>query len=122
MTDVGVATTCLNCSAELHGPYCATCGQRVPHRDLALREFLHETMEELSHWDGKVPRTLKALFLQPGRLTVDFLAGRRARWLAPLRVYLICSVAFFVSKPIVEAVTHRSAREVARISFGNRNG
>lgn len=109
---------CLNCGAEMRGAYCASCGQKAPHTDLTLREFLHETTEELSHLDGKVPRTLKTLLTKPGLLTVDFLAGRRARWLPPLRVYLICSLAFFVSKPIVEAVTHRSTREVARISLG----
>jgi hypothetical protein len=71
------------------------------------------------NWDGKIPNTLKALFFKPGQLTVDFLAGRRARWLSPLRVYLICSIAFFVSKPVIEASTHRSLREIAGIGVTN---
>jgi hypothetical protein len=113
---------CLNCGAPLTGTYCSSCGQKRPHTELSLRELLHEATEELIHWEGKVPSTLKALFLRPGLLTRDFLAGRRARWLSPLRVYLISSLAFFVSGPLVEGITHRSAREVAKVTITNPNG
>lgn len=110
-------TTCLNCGAQLTGPYCASCGQKQPHGDLTLREFLHEMTAELVHWEGKVPATLKALFVRPGLLTQEFLGGRRARWLPPLRVYLICSIAFFVSGPLIESVTHRSLRQTAKVTI-----
>jgi hypothetical protein len=113
---------CLNCGSPLTGEFCSTCGQKVPHRDVTLREFLHDSTEQLVNWDGKIPQTLKTLFLEPGRLTVDFLEGRRARWLMPLRVYLICSLAYFVGKPLVEAITHRSAREMAQVSITNEDG
>ena len=85
--------------------------------DLTVREFLHETTHELTNWDGKVPSTLLTLFLRPGRLTLDFLEGRRARWLSPLRVYLICSLAFFAGKPVIEAIAPRVPREMARVSL-----
>ena len=106
--------TCLNCGAALSGRFCSSCGQNVPRPDPTLSEFIHDTTEELAHWDGKIPTTLTALFLKPGRLTRDFLQGRRARWLPPLRLYLICSIAYFVSVPMVETLTHRQARAVVR--------
>ena len=113
---------CLNCGEALAGPYCSRCGQKVPTQDLKLRDFLHETTHELTDWDGKVPRTLKALLLRPGLLTADYLGGRRARWLPPLRLYLWCSVIFFLSGPAVEAITHRSIREGAKITIKNDDG
>jgi len=113
---------CLNCGAPMVGPYCASCGQKQPHPDLTLGELVHEATEELTHWDGKVPATLKTLFLKPGQLTTDFLAGRRARWLSPLRLYLICSVVFFLSGPLVEAITHREMRELAKVTVKNKDG
>lgn len=118
-TDV---SSCLNCGRALVGPYCAHCGQKTPHPDLTLREFLHETTHELTHWEGKIPRTLKTLYREPGRLTIDFLSGRRARWLPPLRLYLICSLAYFLSGPLIESITHRSEKEVARITTTNDDG
>jgi uncharacterized protein DUF3667 len=114
--------TCLNCGAVLTGAYCASCGQKQAQTDLTLREFFHETTHELVHWDGKIPGTIKALFLHPGLLTVDFLKGRRARWLLPLRVYLICSVAYFVSLPVAEKITGRSFRPSASVRLTNSDG
>ena len=87
---------------------------------LTLGAFLKETTEELTHWDGKVPATLRTLFLRPGALTIDFLAGRRARWLSPLRVYLICSVALFAGRALIDEVGLRPTREMARVSLGER--
>ena len=109
---------CANCGAALSGPYCPHCGQRVSHAAPTSREFLHETSEELFHWEGKIPRTAKALLFQPGRLTLDFLAGRRARWLPPLRAYLLCSLVFFVSGPLSETLAHRSLMN-ASVSLKN---
>lgn len=117
-----VETSCLNCGSPLAGEFCSSCGQKRPHTDLTLGEFLRETTEELTHWEGKVPRTLTTLLRRPGELTRDFLAGRRARWLPPLRVYIICSLLFFVSKPLVESVTDRSVRDMAKVSITNDDG
>ena len=113
---------CLNCDAALHGPYCASCGQKVPHADVTLREFVQDATQEITQIEGKVPSTLTALFFAPGRLTLDFLAGRRARWLSPLRLYLICSVAYFGSDALAEAITHRGARELAKVTVTTADG
>ena len=113
---------CLNCGRALTGPYCAACGQKQTRVNPTLSEFVRDTTCELTDWDGKIPSTLKALFLAPGSLTIDFIAGRRARWLSPLRVYLICSVAYFVSEPLVEAVTGQAGREIAQVRITNADG
>jgi hypothetical protein len=100
---------CLNCGAPLVGPWCARCGQKDPHPELPLQELVHDVAHEFTHWDGKVLGTLRELMTRPGQLTVDFLAGRRARWLPPFRLYLIASIAYFLSVPAAEFITHRKA-------------
>jgi hypothetical protein len=45
--------------------------------------------------DGTIVQTLRLLLMKPGTLTKEFLEGRRARYISPLRVYLTCSVMFF---------------------------
>ena len=117
-----VPAACLNCHSTLTGPYCAQCGQKVPHTDVTLRELVHDATEELAHWEGKIPRTIATLLLKPGLLTRDFLAGRRARWLPPLRVYLICSLAYFASGPLIEAITHRPVEGPIKFGITNSNG
>ena len=89
-------TTCLNCGSALGGSYCAECGQRAAPPHPTLRELGGEALAELSGWDGKVAETVRALITKPGKLTAEFLAGRRSRFVSPLRLYLTCSVIYFL--------------------------
>lgn len=90
------ATTCLNCDSALSGHFCAACGQRVVPPHPTMRELLGEALAEFAGWDGKVAETAKLLVTRPGALTCEYLAGRRARFIQPLRLYLTFSVLFFV--------------------------
>ncbi|MEO5823340.1 MAG: DUF3667 domain-containing protein [Vicinamibacteraceae bacterium] len=87
--------TCANCCAVLHGPFCAMCGQADKPLDPPVRHFAKEFGQELLDVDGRVPRSLRRLYFSPGFLTREYLAGRRVRWLTPLRLYLIASVVMF---------------------------
>src|ERR1700737_67510 len=44
---------------------------------------------------GKFCATLALLIVKPWRLTNDFLAGKRVRYVHPLRLYLLASILFF---------------------------
>ncbi len=95
MTSVG-NSFCLNCGEPLRGHFCASCGQRDVPPYPTLRELVSEAIAEFSGWDGRFLITLRALVTKPGLLTLEFLQGRRARYLSPIRVYLFASVAYFV--------------------------
>ena len=95
MLDVAETGRCLNCSAPLHGPFCAACGQRAVPPNPTVRELAGDAWQEMSGYDGRIMATLRGL-LRPGLLTREYLAGRRAHYLPPLRVYLIVSVLYFV--------------------------
>jgi hypothetical protein len=86
---------CLNCGAELHGPFCTDCGQRVVPPYPTLREMAGDAWQEFSGWDGRFARTLRML-IHPGALTLEVLEGRRARYVSPLRLYLVASIMFFL--------------------------
>lgn len=90
------ATTCQNCGAALDGKFCPACGQRaIPPRP-TMRELAGDAWDELSGWDGKLARTLRLLLRRPGELTVATLEGRRARYVSPVRLYLMCSLLYFL--------------------------
>jgi hypothetical protein len=92
----GLSGACLNCEAPLAGPYCARCGQRDLPPEPPLRELIAEAWDTFVSVDGKVANTLRLLVAQPGALTREYLTGRRARFLPPLRLYLLCSLVFFL--------------------------
>ena len=87
---------CENCGNEVAQRYCGACGQRAEPPVHSLAHFSRVATEDLTHADSRLWRTLTALLLRPGFLTAEFLGGRRARYLPPVRLYLVLSVAFFV--------------------------
>lgn len=93
---VARSASCLNCGASLSGPFCAECGQRDIPPYPSTRELVVDAFWELSGWDGRFAGTVRALVQRPGMLTREFLEGRRARFLSPLRLYLLASLAYFV--------------------------
>src|SRR5215475_3899501 len=88
--------SCLNCGEPLHGAFCSQCGQRVVPPRPSMRELLGEAFAEFSGWDGKLANTLRLLITKPGQLTLDFLDGRRVRYITPLRLYFSVSLIYFL--------------------------
>jgi hypothetical protein len=93
---VNPAARCRNCEEPLTGEYCARCGQRERGRDLRLTDLAGEAFEDLAQVDGRVWRTLISLLFRPGRVTADYLAGKRVHYLPPLRLYLVVSFIVFL--------------------------
>jgi hypothetical protein len=89
------ANRCKNCDEPLFGPYCSRCGQAARGSARALSTLLFDARDALIHLDSRLWRTLHGLFLRPGRLTADYFAEKRARYLPPFRLYLVLSLVFF---------------------------
>ena len=92
----GSPAACLNCGAILRGQYCGNCGQRARSRLISLWELVRDAFGDLFELDSRLWRTVTPLLLRPGLLTADYLAGRRARYMPPFRMYLVLSLVFFV--------------------------
>ena len=107
--------TCENCAAALVGPYCSECGQRHhEHPVHSFWHFLQEATEDLTHADSRLWLTLRALLFRPGSLTREFLDGRRARYLPPVRLYLVVSLLFFFITGLVTSLGPRTGVTVVR--------
>lgn len=122
---------CLNCGDETTGRFCPACGQRKTDIQVSLRALVLDTLEEELTVDRRVPATLGALFLEPGQLTVEYVNGRVARYLRPVRLYLVSSLLFFLVLSFMslqflrgamapqEEVEARQALEVIRAELEN---
>ena len=87
---------CLNCGSHLRGQYCGSCGQRSRGRLIKLWQLISEAFGDLFELDSRLWQTIVPLVIRPGRLTYDYLQGRRARYMPPFRMYLVLSLIFFV--------------------------
>jgi hypothetical protein len=85
---------CRNCSAELAGPYCHVCGQKG-HVHRTIGAILHDIVHGVLHLDGKLWRTLPLLTFRPGRLTREYIEGKRARFVSPMAMFLFSVFAMF---------------------------
>jgi len=86
---------CLNCGQPFAAPrpkYCPACGQESNVKPPTLREFAQQFGGSYIAVEGALWRTLKLLLFKPGEITHEYLAGRRRRYVLPLRLYLTISV------------------------------
>ena len=95
-TSAVVPVRCKNCDAMLLGRFCANCSQAADVHVPTTRELLHELLEGITHSDSRLWRTLTTLWFKPGKLTQEFVAGRRVAYLPPFRLYLVLSIMFFL--------------------------
>ena len=87
---------CRACAQPLAGPYCHECGERRPRpEDESLAAFLRDQFHEVTSADGRLWRSVRALFV-PGKLTEEYFAGRRGLYVRPVRVFLVLNVVFFL--------------------------
>jgi hypothetical protein len=89
------AAACHNCGATLVGRFCASCGQEALPLNPTVRDLARDAAHELLDVDTRVFQSVRRLFFSPGFLTREYIEGRRVRWLPPLRLYLLFSVAYF---------------------------
>jgi len=61
----------------------------------SAREFLHEFIAHYVALEGKLWKSMALLIFRPGRLTRDYIEGKRVRYIEPLRLYLTFSIIFF---------------------------
>lgn len=93
---------CLNCGAQLTGRFCANCGQSAhPHR--SLLHMVEELLHGVFHFDTKVWRTIPMLLFRPGTLTRNYVYGKRARYISPLALFLLCIFLMFFVMSLMPA-------------------
>jgi hypothetical protein len=104
---------CLNCTTPLKGPFCYYCGQPDKRLIRFFPVLLREFFEDFLELDSRFTRTMKPLLFHPGRLTRDYLDGRRFRYTPPMRLFIFSSMLFF----ILAATLASNAVEVGHVRF-----
>lgn len=96
-------THCLNCNYSFNQSenYCPNCGQENHDLKIPFSHFVEEFLEGILHFDSKVWHTLKTLFFYPGKITNDFLEGKRVSFVPPIRLYVFFSFIFFLTLSLV---------------------
>ena len=109
--------TCPNCSASLLGSHCHDCGQKkIEANEYSLKRFAGQAINDFTDLESnKVFRTFSAMIVRPGLLAAEYLAGRRGRYLGPLKLYLTFSALYFLfAWSVLSEVRGSSAQRIAQ--------
>ncbi len=88
---------CLNCGQLVEERFCAHCGQENTESRQPFYFLFTHFFEDFTHYDGQFWKTIRYLLFSPGKLTNEYLAGKRQQYVAPVKLYIFISfVAFFV--------------------------
>ncbi|WP_295224854.1 DUF3667 domain-containing protein [uncultured Brevundimonas sp.] len=85
---------CSDCGAETSGNFCANCGQPT-HVHRSLLHLGEELLHGVMHFDARIWRTLPLLWLNPGKLTREWVEGKRTRYVSPLAIFLFTLFVMF---------------------------
>lgn len=87
---------CKSCGNNHQENYCPACGEKIFHpNQLSVKHFVEETFEGFIHFDTKFFRSLKTLISKPGQLSVDYVEGRRVKYMKPIQFFLVVNLLFF---------------------------
>ena len=89
---------CFNCGHPFsgHEKFCPECGQANKNKRITFGNFLHEVFNGFISWDSKFWTTFIPLLTKPGKVSRDYIDGKRQRYANPFRFYLSVSVVFFL--------------------------
>lgn len=99
MTDHYQAT-CLNCGVPLEGKFCHECGQKkVEPSERTFKYFVIQFFGSAFFLENNFVRNVWTLLSRPGRLTLDYIEGRRKRWMTPFSLFLLINLFYFWYTP-----------------------
>ena len=88
---------CRNCGYEVPQRYCTYCGQSSRDIRTSFHSLILDFLGDYFTFDSKLFRSVLPIFLKPGFLTAAFMAGKRVRYIPPLRLYIFSSIIFFLT-------------------------
>ena len=91
--------SCLNCEhhLDISDRFCSYCGQKNSSKPLNLKELLVEFFAGLISYDSRFRKTISALVFRPGKLSKEYIQGKRIKYVNPFRFFISTAIIFFLA-------------------------
>jgi hypothetical protein len=89
-------STCQNCGYTVDRNFCSECGQKNIETRQSFGHLFAHFIEDLTHYDTAFWKTIKYLIFRPARLTKEYLAGHRMKYVPPVKLYIFISFVAFL--------------------------
>ena len=117
---------CITCNHEHEENYCPNCGEKNGVKKISLSSIFEDAFSTITNMDKGFLFNIKNLIVNPKKITLDYLQGKRRGILNPMSyliisvtIYLIVLSIFKVPKELVEA---RESYNPTMQKFGNEVG
>lgn len=95
--------TCKNCGESSEGNYCSHCGQKMTeHTNRSVLTLLGDLINNMLLFDNRFWISLKYLIVHPGRMTTEYLSGKRRKFISPVSLYLLANLIYFFFTPLTD--------------------
>jgi hypothetical protein len=98
---------CLNCDQKLDKSerFCPNCSQLNSTKKLHFKDLFNELFGSIFAYDSRIMLTLRVLLFKPGKISKEYVEGRRMRYANPFRFYLSVSIVFFLLSGLISKFT-----------------
>lgn len=98
---------CLNCEQVLNKTdrFCPNCSQLNSTKKLHFKDLFNEFFGSLFAYDSRIMLTLRVLLFKPGKISKDYIQGKRMRYANPFRFYLSVSIVFFLLSGLLNKIS-----------------
>lgn len=101
-----LTTTCKNCEVTFEGKFCPNCSQKANTHRFTLGHFIHEFLHALTHTDKGMLFLIKEMFFRPGKVALEYNAGKRKKYFNPITFLLIVTAIQVYSVSTTGFFTH----------------
>lgn len=115
---VNKGSACKNCGMRVEERFCTNCGQLGADFHRPIWDLATSSIGDMFSLDGRLWRTLPMLMLRPGRMTREYIDGKRARFVPPFRLFLLMSVIFFLT--VFTTLEHQPWLKELEFGAGNQ--
>ncbi len=110
---------CKNCDHSFSGKYCNNCGEKIyTEKDRSVRHILSEGFHFVTHLDGTLFTTLKAIFTTPGKLSLDYCNGLRKKYFKPISFFLLLVILYLLF-PLFDGLNTKAYYHVRHPLYGS---
>lgn len=105
---------CRNCNEILKEKckYCPFCGQDTSDKIVSIKALFKDFLGDYFGFDSKIFKSIVPLMFKPGFLTVEYICGKRVKYIPPLRMYIIVSIIFFLLLSVDKPGSHIPRKDI----------
>ena len=114
---------CISCGYEHDEKFCPNCGQRNGVEKITFTSIIRNAISTITSMDKGFLYNVKALILNPGKLTKDYIKGKRKGILNPVSYLIFATTIYLVVITLIKApatadeILSQPKRGVAKIAY-----